>query len=147
MTTRLRWILICLTISLGVGQGGCAIFGAVAGAALCGDSSDCRSGMVETGAAVDVAVAGAVINAVVEAEQERETEAARAQELALQSAGGEAPPSDATAYFHCVDGEGHHVIEVIAPSELDARFACIVQLGYRWSDPRADELCSCRSRS
>jgi len=148
MRTHTRLTLLALATFLAFAQSGCAtVLGALAGAALCGDSSECESDMIRAGAAVDVAVAGSVVDAALNSESNRDDDGnLRPRELSTDSAGGEEPPLRAGAYYHCVDAEGRHVIEVVAPSELDARFACAVELGYEWSDERGHALCSCHSR-
>ena len=64
----------------------------------------------------------------------------------MTSGGEEYETPAGGAYFHCVDDEGHPVLELVAPSALDARLLCAAQLGVPPSDPEAGTLCDCRTR-
>ncbi len=152
MSRSVRLTFLGVAVALAFGQSGCAtVIGALAGAALCGDSSDCQRDFVEAGAVADVAIASSVIHGAVDGEEghplvdaEPEEYTSGGEMLLVRSDPDEVPP-EAQSYYHCVDTEGHHVVELVAPSALEARYVCLTELGFSWSDPRAAELCSCRS--
>jgi len=143
----LRWLIVALSL----GSMGCATAtGALFGAALCGDSERCRSDFIEAGAAADVAFAGAVAQSAIEdARRDRRDPGGEyvwgPDGRSARTSGGEYTTPAAMAYFHCVDADGHHVIETVAPSALDARMACAQALGMAWNDPAVSQVCFCRT--
>jgi len=115
-----RWLVVLLAL----GSMGCATAtGALLGAALCGDSGGCRDDFVRAGAATDVAIAGAVAQSAVEdARRDRRDPdgdyrwGGEGRAYGGRTTGGEYTTPAASEYFHCVDADGRHVLETVAPS-------------------------------
>lgn len=142
----MRWWTVSIALGVALLSSGCAtLVSAALGAALCGDSSSCRSDAISAGIEADGEILASAVQAAIESDASSPTRTAASP----ATTGGEAyeePPVDAGGYYHCVDAEGHHVIELVAPSELDARVLCAAHLGVPWSDPEAPAVCACASR-
>lgn len=137
-----RW----LVVSLALCSTGCAtVAGGLLGAALCGDSDACRGDFIEAGAAADVAIAGAVAQSAIEDARRRDRSDPEDPWPTARTTGGEYTTPAASDYFHCVDADGRHVLETIAPSALEARMECAQQLGVAWDDPAVGSVCVCRT--
>ncbi len=127
---------------------GCATAAsALVGAALCGDSSECRSDLVGAGIEADAEILTAAVASGAEIDPGTE----ESPRVAPTSGGEEGvpyepPPAEGGTYFHCVDANGRHVIELVAPSALDARLLCAADRGVRWDEPEAATACTCTPR-
>jgi len=146
-----RWLVVLVAL----GSMGCATAtSALLGAALCGDSGDCRDDFLEAGVAADVALASAVAQSAVEDARRRDHPDPDSEytwggttggPYGGRTSGGEYTTPAASEYFHCVDADGHHVLETVAPSALEARMVCAQQLGVAWDDPAVGSVCFCRT--
>lgn len=126
---------------------GCATAAtAVVGAALCGDAR-CREELVGAGMQADAEILTAAVTSGAEIDPGTDpgsTATARTSEEA--GVPYEPPPTEGGTYFHCVDASGRHVMELVAPSELDARLLCAAERGVRWDEPEAATACTCTPR-
>ncbi|MCB9597038.1 MAG: hypothetical protein H6719_30220 [Sandaracinaceae bacterium] len=141
-----RWLALVLLVLAALPASGCATaVSALLGAALCGDSDTCRGDMIASGVEADAEMIASAVASAADADTERRSPSYISD---APTSGGEEyePPDDTSAYYHCVDGEGHHVLELVAPSELDARMLCAAQQGVTWNEAEAGHLCTCSSR-